>query len=457
MIDSPNWKSRIIILAGSAGILCGYDIGIISGALFFIQTSIALSNLQIGLLVSAVLVGALIGNLIAGLVADAYGRKFTLIVASVLFTMGILFIILSHFFITLLLSRWIVGVASGMISVSTPLYVSEFVPKNYRGKYVTFFQLFLTLGIGIAYLVGLGFTPSGNWHAMFIMALFPALVLFLTIKGLPESPYWLITQGDFERARLSLTRTRSDDHIEVALQSIYNSLLKTKNHRYPLLSAKYILPLFICLSIAILNQGTGITVFLQYAPNILKNAGLGSNFMSMLGSLSIASLNFLATLCALFLVDRIGRRKLLLMGICGVFGSELFLGIVNTFTHASTLQGMYSLIGLLFFVISFAIGPGVVVWLAISELLPTRIRSKGMSVCLFFNSLTGSLMSSFFPDLQQFLGINGLYFLCATSSFLYILITAFLLPETQSQSLEEIQHYFENRKKIRGSPIVKED
>jgi len=444
----PLWVFGVAILVGIGGILYGYDIGVISGALLFIHKSIALTDTQTGIIVGAVLGGGLAGTLIAGPLTDSFGRRVGIAASSVVFIFGVLCILVAHSFFTLLIARLLLGVGVGIVAVAVPLYVTELVPKENRGKYVTFFQLFLTFGIVLAYFVDLAFTPSGNWRAMFAMVLIPAIVLLIGVFRLPESPRWLVARGHIEKARQILSRAGSKADAESALIAIHASLKETKGTWGELLSLKLILPLFIGIAIAILNQWTGINVFLQYAPAILKTAGLGSNLASMLGSVGIGMVNFICTIFALLLIDKVGRKPLLIIGVSGVLVAEIFLGIVNFVHTGSYLQGLLSLIGLFVFTLFFAIGPGVVVWLAISELLPTRVRGKGIAICLFFSSLSGTLISSVFLDLRDWFGMAGTYWLCAGFALLYLLVTVFMLPETKSKSLEDIQRYFLNREKL---------
>lgn len=308
--DKRLWILGIALLVGIGGILYGYDIGVISGALLFIYQSIPMSDAQTGIVVGAVLAGGLGGTLISGPLADKLGRRIVIAISSLVFIVGVFLILLANTFLTILIAR-------------------------------------LLLGIGIG--------------------------------------------------------------------------------------------------IAILNQWTGINIFLQYAPDILKRSGLGSNIASMLGSVGIGMINFVCTIVAIFLIDKVGRKPLLTTGVIGILISEIFLGCVNDATMTSSTIGILSLLGLLSFTVFFAIGPGVVVWLAISELLPTRVRGKGMALCLFFSSLAGSIISSAFPTLRYWLGMSGTYWLCAGFALFYVLITLFLLPETKAKSLEDIQRYFQDQ------------
>ena len=438
------WVFGMALLVGLGGILYGYDIGVISGALLFIHKTIPMTDTQTGLILGAVLGGGLLGTLAAGPLADFLGRRFMILVACMTFIVGVMLILVASTFLMLLSARLFLGVAVGIVAVAVPLYVAELVPARERGKYVAFFQLFLTFGILLAYAVDLYFTPTGDWRAMFSVVLIPACVLLLGMLKLPESPRWLLANGFPEKARQVLRRTHSTDEADAAMDEIVESMQGAGGGWQELLSRPLWLPLFIALGIAILNQWTGINTFLQYAPSILKESGLQSDWVAMLGSTSIAALNFLCTIVALFLVDRVGRRPLLLIGVAGVFVSEVFLGFVNFWHMATLLRGWLSLISLFGFIVSYAIGPGVVVWLAISELFPTRVRGKGIALCLFFNSLAGTLLVTTFLNITHAVGWEGVYWLCASFSGLYFLLVYFYLPETKAQSLEKIQRYFYN-------------
>ncbi len=440
-------KNTLIVwiagLVSIGGILYGYDMGVISGALLFIQNSIPMTDTQIGFIVGAVLGGGLFGTLIAGPIGDRYGRRFLIALSSIIFLLGVTLIQFAGTFVTLLLARFLLGIGVGVVAVSVPLYVSEIVPSKDRGKYVTFFQLLLTFGIVLSYFVDLIFTPSGEWRAMFAVLLIPATILLLGVFFLPESPRWLMANKQEEKAHAILQKIRSNP-TEVAedMQSIKQGLTAVQGSWRQLFSQKLLFPSLIAISVAIFNQLTGINSFLQYAPLILKNAGISSNLVTMIGSAGIGMLNFLFTIIAITLIDSLGRRPLLLTGVTGVILSEIFLGAVNFFVPNSPFAGILSLLGLLFFIMSFAIGPGVVVWLVISELFPTQIRGAGIAVCLFFNSLASTILAVMFLPLVKHLGVGQTYWLFAFFSCGYFLVTYFLLPETKEKSLEEIQHFF---------------
>jgi SP family galactose:H+ symporter-like MFS transporter len=441
-----NFLLWIAGLVSVGGILYGYDMGVISGALLFIKNTIPMTDEQIGLIVGAVLGGGLFGTLLAGPVGDYCGRRFLIGISAFIFVIGIVLILLAHSFLMLLLARLLLGTAVGMVAVAVPLYVAEIVPGKDRGKYMTFFQLLLTFGIVLAYFVDLIFTPTGNWRGMFAVLFIPAFILLIGILKLPETPRWLIANNKPEKARLILQKLRhSEQEVEAEMQLIAFSLKRTQGSWHDFFSRQFLGPALVAVLVAIFNQLTGINSFLQYAPLILKNAGISSNEVTMLGSVGIGALNFIFTAVAITLIDSLGRRPLLLMGVFGVMLSEIYLGIVTIFFANSPAAGMLALAGLLSFIIFFAIGPGVVVWLAISELFPTKIRGKGIAFCLFFNSLAATALSVYFLPLVKLLGMGHTYWLFAMFSAAYFVVVLFFLPETKARSLEEIQLGFEKK------------
>jgi SP family galactose:H+ symporter-like MFS transporter len=432
------------------GILYGYDIGVISGALLFIKNTIPMTDTQIGCIVGAVLGGGLFGTVLAGPIADHYGRRILITFSALIFLCGIILILLAQSFLLIFGARLLLGVGVGMIAVGVPLYVAEIVPSKDRGKYITFFQLLLTFGIVLAYFVDLLFTPSGNWKAMFAVLFIPVTILLVGILLLPESPRWLMANDKLDQARAVLMQIRNNAaEVEHDILSIQDSLQKVRGTWNDFFSIQFIGPATIAALIAVFNQLTGINSFLQYAPLILKNAGISSNLVTMMGSAGIGILNFVFTIVAITLIDSWGRRPLLLLGVSGVMISEIYLGLISYYIPASPHAGVLALGGLLFFIISFAIGPGVVVWLAISELFPTRVRGKGIAFCLFFSSLSATVLSIYFLPLVKAIGMGKTYWMFAAFTLGYFLVVLFYLPETKARTLEEIQLGFTNKRLLK--------
>lgn len=431
----------IMLFAGIGGMLYGYDIGVISGALPFMQQEIALNTLQLSMIVAAVLGGGSIATLLSGGLSDVFGRKKLIVMAAVIFIVGVICLISADTFLSVLIGRIIQGIGVGIVIIVVPLYLVETVPHQYRGRSIAIFQCFLTAGILLASVVDLKFLDNGNWRVMFACALIPGALLLLGAYNLCESPRWLLTKGKEEQAKKALACC--NDSIEADKEWQEMKLLQRKHiTKTNLFKKEYRAPFFIALAIACLNQMTGINSLLQFSTFIIMKSGLTSVFVSMLGTLGITLLNFLTTLLAFFLIDKIGRRPLMLIGTAGITLSLVFLAGVSFFIPISSLQGYLTIAGMLTYIMAFAIGPGVIVWLCLSEILPTPIRGNGMAVCLFANSLTSTLLAGVFLEIAHKLGYAGNFILCGASTLLYFILVYRFLPESNQKTLEEIEQNF---------------
>lgn len=431
----------IIFSAAIGGILYGYDIGVISGALLLIKHTIPLSDAQTGLIVGAVLGGGFISNLVTGALADNFGRRRLILLASLIFLCGIGLIVIAHQFIVLLMARLLLGFGVGIVTVAVPLYISEVAPAQIRGIGMNVFQVLLTFGILLAYFVDLIFVKSGNWQAMFLVLLIPTALLFATMLVLPESPRWLIMRHQaVAAAEKILIQTRGKIQAAAELSDIMSSLKAEKNRWTDLLKRQLLLPLGLALSIAVLNQLTGINSIFQYAPLVIHNiTGNHSNSSLMQGTVLIGLVNFLTSIVALFFIERTGRKSLLLFGTAVLVICNLMLGVMGSHAHPNaTMQILF----LLLWVFGFAIGPGVVVWLVFPEVLPNHVRGKGVALCLCFNSLCSAILSSVFLNIIDKFGMGHTFWLLGFFSLLYFVIVYTLLPETKGKTLEQIQRFF---------------
>ncbi len=440
---SDKWYICVMILcAGMGGMLYGYDIGVISGALLFIHHSIAMTTSQTGIIVGAVLSGSLVGSLITGSLADRFGRRTMILISCVIFSLGIGQILLAQSFSSLLSARLLLGLAVGMVSVTVPLYLTESAPAAIRGRSVSIFQLFLTFGIVLAYVVDLAFTPSGNWRAMFAMILIPTALLFITMCLLPETPRWLFANKKEKQALAVLKRTHKPYEIKAEVAEIQSQLAKEQGGWRELFSKNLAWPLFVALFIAICNQLTGVNCILQYAPIVLKKAGFSSHLLMMGGTVGIGTINFITTLIAIGLIDKVGRKQLLAFGTLLLVVTDLFLAVIAHHAHLNAMDGWLFLSGLIVYIFAYAMGPGVVVWLAISELLPTKVRGRAVALCLFANSAAAAVLASTFMELIQSIGLSNTFSLFACFTFCYWLMAKYGLPETKGKTLEQIQTEF---------------
>lgn len=428
----------IVFVASLGGLLYGYDIGVIAGTLGYLKDEFNFTNEQLELIVGGVFIGSLIGSLIAGNIADYFGRKLTIAIASILFILGTYIATTANSFNMFFIARLFLGAGVGIVSVVIPLYIVEVAPAECRGKCLASFQSLLAVGILLAYLVDFVFSFSGNWRAMFACLFVPSIILLLLTNKLPETPRWLILNNKFEKAKKILEQTRQLNEAQQEFELIKKNNHVSNGSWKELFRQKNIYFLVLTITIASCNQLIGANAILQYAPIILKNAGIESNIITMLGTVGIGVLNLLFGVLNLIFVDVIGRRPLYLIGTFGVLVSEVLLGISGLISFSPLVQSVLALVALLMFISFYAVGPGTLVWLAISELLPNTIRAKGMSVSLFFNGLISAISSSLFLMLNQRIGMSGIFLMFSIFAAAYWLVIKYFLPESKNVQLENI-------------------
>lgn len=434
----------VLAFAGLGGILYGYDIGAISGALLFMRPEFGLNAAQMSLIVAAVLGGGSLATLVGGPAADLFGRKGVIKAAGALFILGVSILISAKDFDIAMLGRLVQGIGVGLITVVIPLYLIEVIHRDLRGRGIALFQLCLTFGILLGYVVDYAFSSAGNWRAMFAVALVPGVVFVLGAFTLPQSPRWLYFRGRGSEALKLLGKMYSPEEAK----SIFREIEAGASHgdeadswkllRFP----GYWKAFAIALSIGMLNQLTGVNSVLQFSAVILHQSGFSSAAAAIVGSVCIGLINFVMTALMLPLIDRFGRRPLLLVGTLGSAASYILIGVAHFFSASSATQGYVTLIGLLLFMAFFAMGPGIVAWLAISETLPLKIRAKGMSVTLFCNSLLSASLAAVFMTVVNHIGYGGTFFILAALIALYAWVVWRFLPETKGLSLEEIEQHF---------------
>ncbi|MDC8770418.1 MFS transporter [Roseateles albus] len=590
--DSPKvWSMRFMLfIAGMGGLLYGIDIGIIAGALPYLESTASvtwrLSAQQLGFIVAAVLLGSVLSSLFAGALADWVGRKKVMVLSGLLFTLSIPIIALADGYTPLLLGRLLQGISGGLIGVVVPLYLAECLTADKRGRGTAMFQLLLTIGLVVAALIGLYYAReveafaggSGDalfaakdqaWRSIFWICLAPGLVFTVGCLFLSESPRWLVGRGrpaDIRVARAALLRSRSAAATEQELSDMQQahaisngSAGQSQSAREPLLSRRYLVPFVLACVILACTQATGINSILAYVVNILNQAGLSGSTANS-ADVAIKVLNAVMTVVALLLVDRKGRKFLLMMGSGGIFLSLILAGslfwsaergrvdvtpalqqlvqqdrlqlsvdaaglarlgvaaggapqqltLSYAFGDFSNVQSRRSdeldarpieisrehtvqadsVIGAFFrrlhlnpfadpvsaasaplvitqalvgpvpsathgwlvtacifaFVAFFAVGPGVCVWLALSELMPTRIRSNGMSIALLINQFVSTTIAAVFLPTVGNHGYAAMFFFWAGCTVVYFLVAAFVLPETKGKTLEQIEAHFARRR-----------
>ena len=585
---TPRWPVRyLLFIAGLGGLLYGIDIGIIAGALPYLEATAShawqLSSQQLGFVVAAVLLGSVLSSLFAGLIADLIGRRGAMLLAGVLFTASIPVMALASGYTPLLLGRLLQGISGGLIGVVVPLYLAEVLAPERRGRGAAMFQLLLTIGLVLAALIGLYHAhvvdaaadtvrnmplvqqaqelfavKDHAWRTIFWSCLLPGVMFCVGVLWLSESPRWLVQRGRIDAARQSLQRTLPATQVESTLQQIQAPVVaQADGKRDRLFSRRYMVPFLLACVILACTQATGINSILAYAVNILNQAGLPGSAANS-ADVAIKLLNALMTVAALLLVDRKGRKFLLMLGsggIClallasamlffkaeqgradvqpllqhavlddrlqlnldtsqwqqlagarmhgkqplqltlsysyGGFSDVRSLRSDNASDHQLNIQRdatvrADSVIGsffrrlhlnpfpdpsvaadaplkieqawigpvptpahgwavaacILVFVAFFAVGPGVCVWLALSELMPNRIRSNGMSIALLINQFVSTTIAAVFLPTVGHYGYASMFLFWAGCTFVFFLVAAFWMPETKGKTLEQIEAHF---------------
>jgi len=422
------------------GLLFGYDTGVVSGALLFLKKDFGgLSSFQQELVTSLLLVGAVAGALTAGRLADRIGRRITVLITALVFIVGVLLVAFSPTYPVLLIARIIIGLAVGSASTIVPLYIGEVVPARVRGGLVSLNQLAVTAGILVSYLIDYGLSDSGNWRLMFGLAVIPAATLFVGMLFQKESPHWLIRQDRIDEARDVLKRVRNeDDDVDGEIRDVQEVSRKEAGVRQ-LLSPSIRPLVYVGVLLAVFQQITGINTVIYYAPTLLQGAGFGSS-AALLANVVNGAVNVGMTIVAIWLLDRAGRRPLLLSGTAG-----MAVGMAITacaFLGGENLHGalaIVAVIGLLVYTGSFAIGLGPVFWLLIAEIYPLRIRGAAMSVATMANWGANFVVTVSFLTLLNAINGVGVFFLFG---FLTLVALAYFwrkVPETKGRSLQEIE------------------
>jgi len=435
-------------IAATGGLLFGYDTGVISGALLFIRQDFDISTFTEGIIVSFILVGAMVGAFSGGPLSDRIGRRSTTLIAAVIFGAGALIVAFAPVVPILVLGRFVLGLGVGLASMIVPLYIAEISPPDRRGGLVSLNQLMITIGILLSYIVGVIFAPIEGWRWMFAVALIPALILFIGMFGLPESPRWLFNKGQIDRARQVLSRSVSPEEIDRELremEEIKRQESQQERVSFAELLAPFVRPaLIIGVGLAIFQQVTGINTVIYYAPTILQNAGFSEQGALVANALGVGLVNVGFTILAVRIIDRVGRRPLLLIGLVGMTISLALLAIVFTMggTNVGAGLGILATVCLGLYIASFAISLGPVFWLMISEIYPLRIRGTAMSVASIANWGSNFVVALLFPVLLAALGGATLFWVFAAIGIAAWIFIYFQVPETKNRTLEEIEASF---------------
>jgi SP family galactose:H+ symporter-like MFS transporter len=437
-------------ISALGGMLFGYDVGVISGAILFIKKEFSLSPTLEEIVVSSVLLGSLFGATAGGLLADRLGRRGLLIVTATVFGLGAIGAALAPGAAWLIAARIIAGAAIGVASFVAPLYISEIAPVAIRGKLVSINQVALTSGIVLSYLVDYAFAPSQAWRWMFAMAVIPAAAFAIGLFFIPDSPRWLAARGRTDRARAVLKQIRSPEEVEGELSEIMRSVSQQKGNWSELLGKPLRMVMIVGVGLAIAQQITGINTVIYYAPTIFKFAGLSSASVAILASVGVGVVNVALTLVAMQLIDRVGRRPLLLTSLAGMALSLFVLGLAFSLPQFAGDLGWIAVGSLMVYVGSFAVGLGPVFWLVLSEIYPLQIRGRAMSVGTVANWSANLIVALSFLTLTEILGKAATFWLYAAVTVGAWFFAFLLVPETKGKTLEQIEAHFRSGKHPRA-------
>ncbi len=452
--STSTWTvTWISLIAALGGFLFGYDTAVISGTVGFVTDQFHLTPMLEGWFVSSALLGCIVGVSVAGLLSDRFGRKRVLIVSAMLFTLSALGCGWAPTQGWLILARFIGGVGVGIASMLSPLYISEIAPPYLRGRLVALYQLAITVGILAAYFANASMihfsVPEQStwlhhlvveevWRGMFLTEVIPAVLFGLLLFMVPESPRWLSAHEQDDQAFSILERISNRDTATRQLKEIHDILNRETPSLRQLLQPGFKLALLIGVALAILSQLTGINAIIYYGPRIFSQAGLAVS-ASLNSQVIIGLINVIFTLFAVWKIDELGRKKLL---ITGVSGMGLMLIVIGIFFQIQSLQGIAVLIPMMLYIACFAFSFGPVVWTLLSEIYPTHIRGRAMSIATFALWTGTFIIGQTVPWLLENLGPSGTFWLFAVMCVPAVLITWIWVPETKNKSLEEIERYW---------------
>ena len=437
MKSTKSYVIYVSIVAALGGLLFGFDTAIIAGAARFLKERFALSAFGEGLAVSIVLVGCMAGAAIAGTVSDRLGRRRFMFISAVLFFISALGCAIPQNLIQFLAFRFIGGLAIGSASIVSPLYISEVAPPKIRGARVSVNQLAIVTGILMSYFVSWILVGAGasNWRWMFATGAIPAVVFFLFVLGVPESPRWLVKQGRESEASTILTRLNGPEIAKSELVNIKETLTLEGGSLKELLQPGFRTALFIGIFLAVFQQITGINAVIYYAPRFFEAAGLARS-SAILQSALIGVVNVVFTLVAIALVDRLGRKPMLMVGSAGMGLSFILLGAAFKF---QLFSGSLILLFTLLYIAFFAMTLGPIVWVVIAEIFPTRIRGRAMAIATVALWLADFAVSLTFPVIADKLHESFAFWLYAGMCLINFVFIWAVLPETKGKSLEEIE------------------
>jgi sugar porter (SP) family MFS transporter len=451
---------RIFFFGALGGLLFGYDTGVISGAILFITDDFGLSPFMQGAVVGALLLGAMIGAAFAGPMSDRLGRRRLIMIAAVTFTIGALGAAAAPSAGALVAARFVIGLAVGSAALVVPLYLSEIAPTQIRGAISSLNQMMIVIGILAAFVVNAILASSGDWRLMLGLAAVPSMILLIGMFFVPETPRFLVRTGEEREARDVLEEVteddaRRDESPERKIEEIQE--VEAEEGGLRLLKERWVRPaLIVAIGLAVFQQFIGINTIIYYAPTTLTSAGFSADSAIYL-NLIIGTLNVLMTVVAIRIIDRVGRKPMLLFGLVGMVTSLTVLGLsaelLGQPSSSSDPAAIITFICLAGFIVSFAATWGPVVWVMMPEVLPLSVRGTAMGVAVCLNWFANFLVSQTFPIMLNSWGSGPVFLGYAFMGVLAFLFVKAMIPETKGRSLEQIEANLQ-RKTGAGEPAV---
>jgi MFS transporter, SP family, galactose:H+ symporter len=477
MAERTNKQNKALVaviatVAATAGLLFGFDTGVISGAIPFFQKAFDIGNDWVEIITTAGLVGAVIGAMFSGRIVDNIGRKKVILGAGIIFIIGALWSGAATSALMLMFARFFLGIAIGISSFSAPLYIAEISPTKSRGKLVSMFQLLITIGIMVSYLSDSAFAvPDGHpdfetvWRPMFYVGVIPAIIMFVGMLFLPETPRWLISKGYEAKCREVLEKVEEPHLVEEVIQKMKEDLEADKRNKvdWRMIFNKWLrVPLFIAIGIMFVQQFTGINTIIYYSPKIFLMSGFADAKAAVWASVSVGVVNVAFTILSLFMIDKLGRRKLYFIGLTGMVLALAALGLLFA-NQASLSESLkWVTISLVWVYIAFfAISLGPLGWLIISEVFPLSVRGIGSSIGALSNWLFNAVVAFTFFKIVRLFTVSGTEIVQngenlgnpAGAFFLYSLLGLagliwgyFYIPETKNVTLERIEEHWRKGK-----------
>ena len=432
-------KNQLLIFSTAAalgGLLFGFDTGVISGAIHFIKIEFNLNAYQEGFAVSNLMIACVIGALLAGPIADWTGRKKVLILCAVLFTVSAILSALPRSFTELVIARFIGGMGVGMASVVSPMYIAEISPAKIRGRLVALNQLAIVVGILLSYLSNWLLVDTGinNWRYMLVAEILPAITFLVGLFFIPESPRWLTKEGLEKEALDVLNVVAGAANADHELQEVKKSLAEKRTSLKELLHPSLRRVLVVGILFSLFAHITGIDTIIYYGPIIFLESGFKTD-SALLASVMIGITNLIFTFVGMAMVDKAGRKFLLLVGLAGMGISMTLVGLCM---QSDMISAKWTLLWIMTYIASFAMSIGVVIWVYLSEIYPTRVRGQALSVATMVLWLGNVILTQLFPVMMERFG-GGTFYIFSFICLLAFIFTWTMVKETKGVSLEEIE------------------